>query len=193
MTSTANGDFPRIGPRLKHLRKLRGLNLRDVGRDVGCSEGYLSKIENNKAAPSLAVLHRLAAVLDTNLAYLFDTGEAGAEVVGRAGQRPIVELDPLRQGRGIRIERVIPYAERHLLQCNIHIIEPGGTSDGQIEHEGEEVGYILEGQLELVVEDKVYALNLGDSFHFASHRPHGYRNVGATRCRVLWVNTPPTF
>lgn len=193
MNVSANEEFPRIGPRLKHLRKLRGLNLRDVARNVGCSEGYLSKIENSKTSPSLAVLHRLAATLDTNLAYLFDTSGGSPDVVGRAGQRPIVELDPLRQGRGIRIERVIPYSEKHMLQCNIHIIEPGGTSDGQIEHEGEELGYILEGQLELIIEDEVYALNAGDSFHFASHRPHGYRNAGTTLTRVFWVNTPPTF
>lgn len=193
MNSSTNGEFPRIGPRLKHQRKLRGLNLRDVARIVGCSEGYLSKIENSKTSPSLAVLHRIAAALDTNLAYLFDTSKGSPDVVGRAGQRPIVELDPLRQGQGIRIEHVIPYSEKHMLQCNIHIVEPGGSSDGQIEHEGEELGYILEGQLELVIEDQVYTLNTGDSFHFPSHRPHGYRNVGKTVTRVLWVNTPPTF
>jgi len=80
-----------------------------------------------------------------------------------------------------------------MLQCNIHIIEPGGASDGQIEHEGEELGYILDGQLELTVENDTYVLNPGDSFHFDSRRPHGYRNATAESARVFWVNTPPTF
>lgn len=193
MPRTATGDAPRIGTKLKHLRKLRGLSLTEVARDVGCSEGYVSKIENDKAAPSLTVLHRIAAVLGTNLAYLFDSVGDEDAVVVRVGSRPIIELDPLRQGQGISLERVIPYASRHLLQCNIHIVEPGGTSDGQIQHEGEEVGYVLEGQVELQVGGKSYTLNCGDTFHFPSDRPHGYRNVGNTVARIFWVNTPPTF
>jgi len=36
-------------------------------------------------------------------------------------------------------------------------------------------------------------LRAGDSFHFPSEVPHGYRNPGRVRTRVLWVNTPPTF
>jgi len=192
MPSSKN-DFPNIGSRLRKIRRARRLTLRDVADGVGCSEGYLSKIENSKTAPSLAVLHRVASALDVNMSYLFDTDHARDQIIARSGERPIVELDPLRQGNGIQLERVIPYSEDHMLQCNIHIIAPGGASDGQIEHDGEELGYILDGQLELTIENDKYVLNTGDSFHFDSSRPHGYRNSTTQSVRVFWVNTPPTF
>ncbi|MCY1234961.1 HTH-type transcriptional regulator PuuR [compost metagenome] len=80
-----------------------------------------------------------------------------------------------------------------LLQANIHIVWPGEASDGQIEHQGEEVGYVLEGQLELMLGDDVYLIGPGDAFTFASQVPHGYRNVGDVVARVLWVNSPATF
>lgn len=191
--SSIDDDFPNIGARLRKIRRARRLKLLDVADAVGCSEGYLSKIENSKTSPSLSVLHRIASALDTNMSYLFDTNDDRNQIVARSGERPIVELDPLRQGNGIQLERVIPYSEDHMLQCNIHIIESGGASEGQIEHDGEELGYILDGELELTVENDTYVLSAGDSFHFDSRRPHGYRNATSQVARVFWVNTPPTF
>jgi quercetin dioxygenase-like cupin family protein len=72
-------------------------------------------------------------------------------------------------------------------------VEPGGASDGKISHEGEELGYVIEGHLELTVDDHHAILGPGDSFFFSSQRPHGYRNAGNTTVKIIWVNSPPTF
>ena len=58
---------------------------------------------------------------------------------------------------------------------------------------GEEMGYVLEGMIDLTVGDQVCRLFEGDSFFFPSEEPHGYANPGDTVAKVLWVNTPPTF
>jgi mannose-6-phosphate isomerase-like protein (cupin superfamily) len=60
-------------------------------------------------------------------------------------------------------------------------------------HEGEEVGYVLSGVLELTVSGVEYLLYDGDSFVYRSEEPHSYRNPGEVTTRVLWVSTPPTF
>lgn len=91
------------------------------------------------------------------------------------------------------MERVIPYTKQHLLQSNIHVVAPGGSSFGLISHEGEEVGYIIAGEIELFVGDKSYQLRAGDTFCFRSEMGHGYSNSGPEEARVLFVNTPPTF
>lgn len=182
-----------IGTRLRHARLTRGYRLKDVGKAAGCSESLVSKIENNRLQPSLHVLHKLCAMLKIGLGELFSAPDDSDAVVTRSGQRSVIDFDPLRQGKGLRMERVIPYAKGHLLQSNIHIIAPGGSSDGTISHEGEEVGYVIAGEIELVVAGRTYALSAGDSFCFASHLAHGYRNAGKREARVLWVNTPPTF
>jgi len=93
----------------------------------------------------------------------------------------------------IRLERVVVPAKGRLLQADIHVIEPLVARPETISHAGEEVGYVLEGRLELTLGDERYLLEAGDSFHFPSEVPHGYRNPGRVRTRVLWVNTPPTF
>ncbi len=87
----------------------------------------------------------------------------------------------------------MPHTPDHILECNIHIVAPGDGSEGAIGHAGEEVGYILEGQLELVVDGVTYSVYPGDSFTFRSELPHSYVNNGPVTARVLWANTPPTF
>jgi len=186
-------QYERIGGRLRHLRQLRGLGLRALADQAGCSASFLSRVENGAVNPSLTTLHNLVQALETNISSLFADQAESADWIGRAGQRPVLSFDPLRQGSGIELERLIPYASGHLLQANIHIVDVGGTSDGEIQHVGEELGYILQGQLELWLDGETFQVGEGDSFFFSSERPHGYRNPGPGQTRILWINTPPTF
>src|SRR5262245_31002445 len=182
-----------IGTRLRHARLMRSSRLKDVAAAAGCSESLVSKIENNKIEPSLQVLHKLCTVLNIGLGELFTRQEEDAPVVTRAGKRSKIDMDPVRRGHGILIERVIPYAKGHLLEGNIHIVAPGGSSFGLISHEGEEVGYVISGEIELFLGDRAYQLSAGDTFCFCSEIGHGYRNRGKAEARILFVNTPPTF
>lgn len=151
-----------------------------------CSESLVSKIESGQATPSLAMLHRIAMALDTNIGQLTEDGPIDTPVL-RQGQRPVVSTG------GIALEPLTLPRRGGLLQANIHIVEVGAASDGQIVHAGEEIGYVLEGELELTLGAALHHIGAGDSFTFSSEVPHGYRNVGSTVARILWVNTPATF
>src|ERR1700726_4544755 len=183
----------RIGARLKHARMVRGLTLKEVADAAECSESFISKLENDKASPSFTMLHRLTAILGANVASLFAAGEEVDSVLSHPGERPVILTDRLRVGKGIKLERLIPYSHSYLLQGNIHHIAIGGGSDGNIGHSGEEIGYVLDGEIELIVDGRRYRAKAGDSFHFRSELPHGYRNIGNKAARVIWINTPPTF
>lgn len=189
-------DAPKLGGvslRLRLARQMRGMTLKGLAESVGCSESMLSKLENGRTSPSLPLLHRLVGALGINIGWLFEESDGEDGIVFRAGERPIITLDPLRRGEGISLERVIPYAAGHLLQCNIHHIEVGGESAGPIQHAGEEVGYVLRGSIDLIVEGRTHRLQQGDSFVFASDLGHAYRNAGDEPASIFWVNTPPTF
>lgn len=190
--SSAQADPARVGAKLRARRRLLNLTLDQVATRAGCSESMLSKIETAKVNPSLTLLRRLAEALSVNVAALFDD-DGPAQVVHRAGQRPRLDDDVLRRGDGVVLERLVAGSPGVTLQANLHFVAVGGASDGLISHAGEEVGYVLEGVVELIVDDQRWRLQPGDSFHFRSERPHGYRNVGGTPARILWVNTPPTF
>lgn len=184
-----------VGAKLRHARRARGLKLKELSTLVGCSESMLSKIENEQAQPSLKMLHKIAAELDTSIGALF--GKAGHEagVVMRMAERPSIGTGSVgRPGSaGVRIESLLPDPVDKLLYASIHVVQPGGGSEGFIRHQGEEVGYVLEGELKLMVDGKAYLLGAGDSFFFASNLAHGYVNEGKVVTRVVWVNTPSTF
>jgi uncharacterized cupin superfamily protein len=86
-----------------------------------------------------------------------------------------------------------PHAGGHMLECHLHHYAPGCDSGGDLQHEGEEFGYVLEGEIELTVAGRQYTASAGDSFLFRSERPHSFRNKGTREARVVWINTPPTF
>lgn len=167
---------------------LKGLKLREVAARVECSESLLSKIENGHANPSLSMLHKIAASLGVTVPALFSPTESNG-AVSRNGERPSVRIDRA----GSSIERLVPTSSGHILEGNLHVLAPGGGSEGMLSHVGEEVGFVIEGKFELTLDNEIYLLQAGDSFTFRSEIPHRYRNPGRTTTRVVWVSSPPTF
>ena len=179
----------RVGGKLKHARLLLGMTLKQVSESAECSESLLSKIENGRTYPSLPTLYRIAISLGTNVASLLASGGDASAVVFHPDERRASAIDT----DGIRLERLFPYQEGNLLESTIHMVAPGGGMEGAIVHQGEELGYVLEGEVELVVDGKAYRAPTGSSFHFRSERPHAYRNNTSLPAKILWVSTPPTF
>lgn len=70
---------------------------------------------------------------------------------------------------------------------------PPGSSTGEEEyvHEGVECGLLLEGELEVELEDRVYHLKSGDSITFPSDMPHRLNNRGKKMAKGVWVNSRP--
>lgn len=183
-----------LGGRIRYARTLRGLTLKQLAGHAGCSESMLSKIECGLASPSLTTLHRIAQALQTNVAELTTMVQTPASPIVRAADRPVVQFNTGKTGsKSIRLERLVPPLRGQLLQGDIHVLEPGTPSTDSIQHQGEEIGYVLQGSLNLTIGEASYQLHPGDSFYFASEKTHSYSNDGDEVTKVLWINTPPTF
>jgi transcriptional regulator with XRE-family HTH domain len=185
----SDADLPRVGARVRHFRVAKRMRLKELAIASHCSESMLSRVENNLTNPSLATLHRIASALGVSTVALFEDKVPGALVIYSPGERLTIG----RGAPGEKAEVLVPYAENRRLEGMITILPAGGDYNGPFQHEGEEVGYILEGEMELIVGETASILRPGDSFFFRSELTHRYRAVGATVCRVIWVNTPPTF
>lgn len=190
--SLHSDGLPSLSVRLRHARKVAGLTLKQVAEAADCSESLISKLENDAASPSLAMLHRLALALGSNVSELTSEDWVSEEPVLRAGDRQVNRFATGAKKGYIDLERITHLQKGGLLQADIHIVSPGMVSE-MIDHVGEEMGYVIEGSLELTLGEATYTLNAGDSFHFASNVPHGYRNSTHSIVRILWVNTPATF
>jgi len=193
-SGSAESTMSDLGTRLRETRKACGKTLQVLAKEVGCSPSMLSKIETNQATPSLRTLHRILAALDTSIVALFASEGTHDEIsVMRAEERPSVKVLHGGASGAILLERLTPTFPGLMLDANIHTLEPGAESGGDIHHAGQEVGYILQGRVELIVSGKSHFLGPGDSFFFASNLPHHYRNIDPDTSRILWVATPATF
>lgn len=178
-------DNVTVASSIRSTRMLKGLKLREIAEQIGCSESLLSKIETGRVSPSLTILGKIAKSLEVSVGSLFSPGSQD-QVVSRAGQRPVLCV----HGAGTSIERLIPPGVDDLLESNLHTLSPGAGSASALSHVGKEVGYVLEGEFELTVGPETFRLQAGDSFTFRSEVMHSYRNPGTTVARILWASTP---
>lgn len=185
MTEDASAQ---LGDCLRYARKARRMTLKALADAVGCSESLLSKVERGRVTPTLPMLHKCAQTLGVSIASLFSATSAGSAVVYNQGERPILELGVGDKPPKVKLERMIPYVDGRILDANLHVVPPGGGSSGVYSHNGEEVGYVVSGYIELTIDSKTTVLSEGSSFFFRSELPHSYRNVGATDALLVWVN-----
>ena len=186
----ADNGALKIGVRLRHARLLKGLRMRDLALIVGCDESMISKIEAGKVLPSLPMLHKMVTALDRDMASFFGLPIDTHKLVQKPEDRLKVTVDALRGGAGVTYERLVPVGAGNLLEANVHVVAPGGEKVDLITHQGEAVGYLVTGEIELTIDDMSYRMTAGDSFFFKAYLTNGYRNVGTGEARIVWVNTP---
>ena len=173
---------------MRALRKAKGLSLVQLCQRAGTSPSYLSMVENGKVDPSVSRLKRIAEGLDITIVDLFQTQQSH-KVVIRKEDRVCVEFPKSKT----EIEILIPPIPEKLMDARLAIIHPGGSSEGDYRHAGEEFGLILKGTLELSIDGMTYQLKEGDSFYFQSIRNHRFKNLEKEDTVVVWVNHPPSF
>ncbi|KPP91346.1 MAG: Xre family transcriptional regulator with cupin sensor [Rhodobacteraceae bacterium HLUCCA08] len=185
------------GRRIRHARLMKGYTLRQLAEIVDCSESMVSKLENSRLSPSLAMLHRLAEALDTTVPDLLIVGpqDDGADPVTVFPAERFVER-PAQDGEENRLvwfDRVLPFDKQGLLQVNLLHLAPGAEQPRFLQHEGEEFIFVLDGTLDVIVKDHSYPVAAGGGIFFSSMLDHRYANTGTEVVRALWVNTPPTM
>ena len=175
-----------IGSRLARLRQQGGLTLTEAAQKAGISPSFLSAIERNQANPSVATFQKLAHLYKTNVLSFFGN-EDGLRRLVRPRERGVLQPHP-----GVRIERLA--LGPTVMDAQLWYISPGASSGGSYHHEGEEFIYVLQGTVEIWLDEvERYVVEPGDSLYFESTHAHRWKNEGKTEAVLLWVNTPPTF
>jgi transcriptional regulator with XRE-family HTH domain len=173
---------PDIGPRLRALRKRRGLSLRALAGLCGLSANTISLVERGKTSPSVATLHRLATALSVSMTFFFEEDEQRDVVFVKADRRARTRSDSVTMenlGSGLRDQAMEPL---------LVTLQPGtGSGDEPIVHVGHEFVFCLEGEIEYEIKDDRYLLDAGDSLIFEAHLPHRWRNVSDGPSAILLI------
>lgn len=182
-----------LGEQVRHRRKALGRPLQQVARGCGISVSLLSQIERGLRSISLRTLAALSNELQLPLETLIrntqhDQGEGDPDgSVVRAGKHQRIDLGD----KGIHKDKLTPPASTGGVELYRAVIDPNGSTGDALffTYKGEQVGYVVEGQLELFIQDRLYRLQAGDSFCYDGVTPRRWRNPGPSITTVLWAIT----
>ena len=172
--------------RIREERKKKGYTLAQVARETGYSIGYISQLENDLNSPSIATLTDILSALGSNLSEFFRE-EAKEKVV--FGKEEYFEKD----ADGVLWKWLIPNAQKNMMEPVLVELAEGVSTSGDIPHEGEEFGYVLEGRIAVVLGNKQYICKKGEAFYYSAGKPHSILNKGKGKAKFLWISTPPNF
>ena len=178
-----------IGKSIRRLRLQRGLTQEELANRCELSKGFISLLERDLTSPSVDTLTDVLESLGTDLKTFFsDTSDD--KIVFTDSDMFEKEDGELLRGK---IKWLVPSAQKNRMEPILIEMAPGGRTEEDDPHEGEEFGYVLSGTVKVVVGDKTVRARKDDSFCFKPDAPHCLVNAGKTPCRVLWISTPPSF
>lgn len=177
------------GERLKTLRQNAGLSQRQLAERAGVPHGQISMIETGRSSPSVASLRRILGGMGITMSAFFEPDTASAaQVFFRAAD--LTDLTG-HLGDGVQIAQVGD-ALAHGLQILAETYAPGAdTGEAMLDHEANEGGIVVAGEIEVTVGEARAVLGPGDAYLFDSRAPHRFRNIGATPARIISACTPP--
>lgn len=177
-----------IGQKIKFLRQQNNLTQEELGDRCELSKGFISMLENDNTSPSIATLKDILEALGTNLADFFADEEQEKVVFG--GDDYAVKEDAELMNTTCWL---IPNAQKNEMEPILVTIEPDGKTYPDNPHEGEEIGYVLDGQVTIHIGKNNYKAKKGESFLIKPEKPHYISNEGKKMAKILWISTPPSF
>ena len=177
-----------IASRVRELREILDLSVEDVAAKLNITKEEYLKLESNEKVFPISTLTALAEILNVDYTELL-TGEAP-----RMDNYSLV-----RAGQGVKVERYEGYSFQSLafnfknrtMEPMLVYLEPHGDEESEpalVTHGGQEFNLVLEGTVKVIVGNRSFILNPGDSLYFDPRIPHGQRAVGGPVKFVTIIN-----
>lgn len=178
-----------VGERIKKLRELKGLSLRDVSQRSGISEEMLESIEADAIAPPLGTLTKLARALEMKMGYLLTGGESRPFVITREDERKPVSRHAAQQQHkyGYSYLSLSPGMRNRNMEPFLVTLSPTAEEMPGSVHEGEEFIYVLEGEMQVIIGEHREVLYPGDTIYYHSSIPHLVKCHQGKPTRILAV------
>lgn len=179
-----------LGQRLRAARRAAKKTLQDVAAQAGVSAGFLSQAERDLTGVSLSSLAGIARALGVPASSLFEAPEPPRPDTHQ-GRRPRIAVDA---GKALvpsyeRLSRQFPGSRINAVKMSL----PVGYASETVSHDGDEMIYVLCGEVVYTVAGEAFPLGPGDSMHFDSTQPHSLANAGEAVAEVISVGTLALF
>ncbi|WP_042275806.1 helix-turn-helix domain-containing protein [[Clostridium] dakarense] len=177
-----------IGEKVKQLRNAKGLTLKELGEKTNLSSGFLSQFERGMTTIAIDSLEDIASIFGVDLSFFFEKSVKNDSIVIRSYEQNNIQI---LNSHHIYKVLATDIENKSFLPRLIEIL-PNKQEEkiSTFNHAGEEFLYILEGVLDLVLDDKEYCLYPGDSIYYSSNKNHNWLNKTNKTVKFLSINYP---
>ena len=180
----------KIGEKVKSLRIEKGLSIEDVSQQSGISASTLSGIEDHTISPPLGNIVSLATVFHVSVGEFFGDSADSPFCIVRSDDRKTVSRFSSTGGKsaGYSYESLGHQKQNRQMEPFLVTLTPAETFPVEPnQHDGEEIIFVLEGQVDVRLADHTDILNPGDSIYYDSTLPHVVSCHGDDPATILAV------
>ncbi len=178
-----------VGERVREVREKKRLSLQDVSQRTDIDVAQLRQIETGDVAPPLGTVIKLAKALEMRMGYFISGQDQRAYTIVRRGDRKVVSRYDTTRAKyyGYEYESLAPNKRDRHMDPFLVSLEPSKTEEERSTHAGQEFIHVLEGEIEVRLEQEVHILKPGDSIYYDSTVPHLVKACGERPTRILAV------
>ncbi|MDY7548592.1 XRE family transcriptional regulator [Glaciimonas sp. Gout2] len=181
--------MPQLGKTIRTRRHAVKKTLMQIAVETGLTAGFISQVERNLTTPSITSLVVIAKALGVLIGDLIKQPEQiQPDSYQDRRQTYRVASGPVKYER---LSTVFPGSRVHSVKFTM----PSGYKSEMVSHEGDEMVFVLSGQVEYTVGLQHFVLCAGDSLHFDGNIPHTIEALmhKSKQAELLWVGTAQLF
>ena len=169
-----------IGERLKKTRTALDISLDEAAKRTGVSKPMLGQIERGQSVPTITTLWKIATGLKTPLSSFLEEPPSDYAVVNIHGETPVTEAN----GK-MRAYPMFSYDPIRSMEMFFVEFDSDCHHASEKHNDGvEEYILVLNGQLQLVINDEKITIDHDQAIRFRADIPHEYHNPSAEPCTI---------
>jgi transcriptional regulator with XRE-family HTH domain len=177
-------DYQKVlGDRIRRMRRDRQLTQLDLARQVGVTNGQISTIERGLSAPSIGTLRRISSALDVPIVNFFESSSPREIQIVRSSERKCI-TNPV----GPEIVELL--AGSNSIDAVKVDLDPDQSCNRPAIREASDIFlYVLQGHIELSLEQQRCLLRVGDSVQTDGRHGRTMKNIGDSVAHLLEVRS----
>lgn len=176
-----------VGSAIKNFRKSQGMSQKELSGLVGVTPSNISQIESNLVFPSIPALYKIADHLSVDVGSFFQERTCLGKTIFHPSDGVKINVS-ISNKKGIDITQLTPFdMDGRIDLFLIKILGQEKLSAHFFQCKGEEIGYVLTGEIEMVTQDQTHHLQPGDTIYLKTASPTQWHNKNKDAATLLWI------
>lgn len=175
----------KVGEKIAVLRKKKRLSLQALADISGVAPATIHKVERSGMVPTITTLLKLATALGVTVGYFVEEDENASAPFQFT---PVDQRQPIyTPHQGLSLGSISGSYQQFVTAAAVATVAPGASSGDRIlNHTGEELIFLLSGEVVFRMQDKEHVLKTGDALHFQGGVPHQWENRAKEPAQLIW-------